>query len=81
LSLLRLEFIDERNYFDRHDTSEHDESKPGNPHDSGEERTVDGEETILHGEERIKSTRSQGVTFLVDDASILINIHKIAGNC
>jgi hypothetical protein len=32
-------------------TPEHDESEPGTPHDSGEERTVDGEETILHGAE------------------------------
>jgi hypothetical protein len=38
-----LESIDECNDFDRHDTSEHDELEPGIPHDSGEERTIDGE--------------------------------------
>jgi hypothetical protein len=46
-----LESIDEHNDVDRHDTSEHDESEPGTPHDSGEERIVDGEEAILHGAE------------------------------
>jgi hypothetical protein len=46
-----LESIDEHNDVDRHDTPEHDEPEPGTPHDSGEERTVDGEEAILHGAE------------------------------
>ena len=76
-----LESIDERNDFDRHDTPEHDESKPGTPHDSREERTVDGEETIMHGAERIKSTISLDITFLVDDACVPIKIQKIASNC
>jgi hypothetical protein len=76
-----LKSIDERNDFDRHDTPKHDEPKPGTPHDSEEERTVDGEETILHGAKQIKSTGSQDVTFLVDDASVPIKIQKIAGNC
>ena len=76
-----LESIDERNDFDRHDTPEHDESEPGTPHDSGEERTVDGEDNILNGGEWIKSTGSLDVTFLVDDTCVLIKIKKIAGNC
>jgi hypothetical protein len=46
-----LESIDEHNDVDRHDTPEHDESEPGTPHDSREERTVDGEEAIMHGAE------------------------------
>jgi hypothetical protein len=45
-----LESIDERNDFDRHDTLDHDELEPGNPHDSGEEHTLDGQDSILHGE-------------------------------
>jgi hypothetical protein len=44
-----LESIDEGTDVDRHDTSEHDESEPGTPHDSGDEHIVDGEEAI-HGE-------------------------------
>ena len=76
-----LESIDERNDFDRHDTPEHDELEPRTPHDSGEECTVDGEETVLHGAEQIKSTRSLDVTFLVDDAFVPIKIQKIVGNC
>jgi hypothetical protein len=35
----------------------------------------------MHGEERIKRTGSLDVTFLVDDACVLIKIQKIAGNC
>ena len=46
-----MESIDERNDFDLHDILEHDEPEPRTPHESGEERTVDGEETILHGAE------------------------------
>jgi hypothetical protein len=75
-----LKSIDERNDFDRHDMPEHDESNPRTPHDSREEHTVDGEETILHGEERIKSTGSLDDTFLVDDACVPIKIQKIASN-
>jgi hypothetical protein len=76
-----LESIDERSDFDRHDTPEHDESEPGTPHDSREEHIVDGHDTILHGEERIKSIGSLDLTFLVDDACVPIKIQKIAGNC
>jgi hypothetical protein len=43
-----LESIDEGTDVDRHDTPEHDEPEPGTPHDSGDERIVDGEEAI-HG--------------------------------
>jgi hypothetical protein len=76
-----LESIDEQNDFDRHDMPEHDELEPGTPHDdSGEEHNVDGHDTIMHGAERIKSTRSLDVTFLVDDACVLIKIQKITGN-
>jgi hypothetical protein len=46
-----LESIDEGNYFYQHDTPEHDELEPGTPHEFGEECTVDGEETIMHGVE------------------------------
>jgi hypothetical protein len=61
---------------------EHDESRPRTPHDdSGEEHSVDGQDTILHGAERFKSTGSIDVTFLVDDTCVPINIHNIAGNC
>jgi hypothetical protein len=76
-----LESIDERNDFDRHDTPEHDELESGTPHDSGEERIVDGDKTIMHGAKRIKCIGSLDVTFLVDDACVLIKIQKIAGNC
>jgi hypothetical protein len=55
--------------------------EPGTPCDSREERTVDGEETIMHGAERIKSTRSLDVTFLVDGTCVSIKIQKIVGNC
>jgi hypothetical protein len=74
-----LESIDEHNDVDQHDTSEHDESDPGTPHDSRVERIVDGEEVILHGAERIKRTGSIDLTFLVDDACVPIKIRKIAG--
>jgi hypothetical protein len=43
-----LESIDENNDVDRHDTLEHDEPEPGTPHDSRDERTIDGEEVIMH---------------------------------
>jgi hypothetical protein len=76
-----FESIDECNDFDRHDMSEHDEPKPETPHDFREECTIDGEETIMHGGERIKITRSLDVTFLVDDACVPIKIQKISGNC
>jgi hypothetical protein len=76
-----IESIDERNDFDRHDTPEHDDSELGNPHDSREEHTLDGQDTILHGEGRIQSIRSLDITFLVDDACVLIKIQNIAGNC
>jgi hypothetical protein len=57
-------------------------SRAGTPHDdSKEEHSVDGQNTILHGAERIKSTKSLDVTFLVDDACVSIKIQKIAGNC
>jgi hypothetical protein len=47
-----LESIDERGDFDRHDMLEHDDSKPGIPHDdSGEELSVGAHDTIMHGSE------------------------------
>ena len=47
-----LESIDERGDFDRHDMPEHDEPKPGTPHDDfGEEHSVGAQDTIMHGEE------------------------------
>jgi hypothetical protein len=77
-----LESIDERGDFDRHDMSEHDEMEPRTPYDdSGEEHSVGAQDTIMHGAERIKSTGSLDVTFLVDDACVPIKIQKIAGNC
>jgi hypothetical protein len=75
------ESIDEHNDVDWHDTPEHDELEPETPHDFVEEHTVDGEEAILHGAKRIKSTRSLDLTFLVDDACVLIKIQKIVGIC
>ena len=61
---------------------EHDEPEPGTPHDDfREEHSVGAHDTILHGVERIKSTGSLDVTFLVDDACVSIKIQKIAGNC
>jgi hypothetical protein len=76
-----LKSIDERNDFDRHDMPEHDEPEPGTPHDFGEEHTVDGHDTILHGEEQIKSIGSLDVTILADNACVPIKTQKIAGNC
>jgi hypothetical protein len=75
-----LESIDDHNDVDRHDTLEHDESELGTPHDSRDELTIDGEEAI-HGAERIKSTISLDITFLVDDACVPIKIQKIACIC
>ena len=47
-----LESIDEQNDFDWHDMPEHDEPRPGTPHDdSREEHSVDGQDTILRGAE------------------------------
>ena len=70
-----LESIDEWGDFDRHDMPEHDELEPGTPHDdSGEEHSVGAQDIILHGAEQIKSIGSLDVTFLVDDACVLINI-------
>ena len=68
-----LKSIDEHNDVDRHDMPEYDELEPGTPHDSGDEHTVDGEESI-HGAARIKSTGSLDLTFLVDDACVPIKI-------
>ena len=77
-----LESIDERGDFDQHDMLEHDESEPGTPHDDSRgEHSVGAQNTILHGAERIKSTGSLDVTFLVDDACVPIKIEKIVGNC
>jgi hypothetical protein len=77
-----LESINEWSDFDRHDMPEHDESEPGTPHDdSGEEHSVGANDTILHGVERIESTQSLDVTFLVEDTCVSIKIQKIAGNC
>jgi hypothetical protein len=77
-----LESIDEQGDFDWHDMPEHDESEPGTPHDDfREEHSVGAHDTIMHGSERIKSTGSLDVTFLVDDACVPIKIQKIAGNC
>jgi hypothetical protein len=75
-----VESIDERTDVDQHDTSEHDELEPRTPHDSGDERIVDGDEAI-HGAAQIKSIRSLDLTFLVDDACVSIKIQKIAGIC
>ena len=77
-----LESIDERGDFDWHDMPEHDKLEPRTPHDDfGEEHCVGAHDTILHGVERIKSTKSLDVTFLVDDACVPIKIQKIVGNC
>jgi hypothetical protein len=76
-----LKSIDERNDFDHHDMSEHDELEPGTLHDdSREENTLDVQDTILHGVEQIKIIGSLDVTFLVDDTCVSIKIQKIAGN-
>jgi hypothetical protein len=76
-----LESIDEHDDFDQHDTSEHYEPKLGTSHESREEHTIDGKEAILHGAEWIKSTRSLDLTFLLDDACVMIKIKKIASIC
>ena len=45
-----LESINEWGDFDWHDMLEHDEPKPGTPHDdSGEEHSVGAHDTIMHG--------------------------------
>jgi hypothetical protein len=67
-----LEHIDEHN-----DVHQHDESKPRTPHDSKEERIIDGEEAILHGAERIKITRLLYLTFLVDYACVSNKIRRL----
>jgi hypothetical protein len=54
---------------------EHDDPERGTPQDdSGEEHSIGAHDTILHGAERIKSTTSLDVTFLVDDACVPIKI-------
>ena len=76
--LVGLESIDEGTDFDEHDILEHDEMQPRTPHDSGDEPTIDDQETFP-GVARVKSTRSLYLTFLVDDAFVPIKIQKIAG--
>ena len=44
--LVGLESIDEGTDFDQHDMPEHDEMEPRTPHDSGDEPTVDDQETF-----------------------------------
>ena len=61
-----LESIDEGTNFDQHDLPEHDETEPRTPHDSGDEPTVDDQETFL-GAARVKRNGSLDLTFLVDD--------------
>ena len=57
--------------------SDHDETEPRTPHDSGDEPTVDDQESFL-GAARVKSTGSLDLTFLVDDACVSIKIQNIA---
>ena len=64
--------------FDQHDVPEHDEMEPRTPHDSGDEPTIDDQETFPRAA-RVKSTGSLDLTFLVDDACVSIKIQKIAG--
>ena len=45
-TLVRLECIDEGTNFDQYDMPEHDEMEPRTPHDSGDEPTVDDQETF-----------------------------------
>ena len=71
------ESINEGTDFDQHDMLEHDEMEPRTPHDSGDEPTVDDQETFP-GAARVKSTGSLDITFLVDDAYVPIKIQKIA---
>lgn len=77
--LVGLESIDEGTNLDQHDMSQHDETKPRTPHDSGDEPTVDDQETFP-GAAQVKSTGSLDITFLVDDVCVPIKIQKIAGN-
>ena len=44
--LVGLESIDEGTNFDQHDMLEHDEMEPRTPRDSGDEVTVDDQETF-----------------------------------
>ena len=67
-----LESIHEGTNFDQHDMPE-----PRTPHDSGDEPTIDDHETFP-GAARVKITGSLDLTFLVDDACVLIKIQKIA---
>ena len=76
--LVGLESIDEGTNFDQHDMLKHDDMEPRTPHDSGDEPTVDDQETFP-GAARVKSIGSLDITFLVDDTFVLINIQKIAG--
>ena len=73
-----LESIDDGTNFDQHDMSEHDETKPTTLHDSGDEPTVDDQETFSR-EAQVKSTGSLYLTFLVDDACVPIKIQNIEG--
>ena len=75
--LVGLESIDEGTDFDQHDMPEHDETEPRTPHDSGDEPTVDDQETFPR-ETRVKSTRSLDLTFMVDDACVSIKIQNVA---
>jgi hypothetical protein len=62
-----------------HDMEHDDEMEPpGTPHDTGDEPTVDGQETFP-GAARVKSTGSLDVAFLVDHACVPMKIQKIAG--
>jgi hypothetical protein len=54
---LPLISIDECTDVDQNDMPKHDEPEPRTPHDSRDERIVDGEEAI-HGAARIKRTGS-----------------------
>ena len=76
--LAGLESIDEGVDFDQHDMPEHDEMEPKTLHDSGDEPTVDDQETFS-GATWVKSTGSLDLTILVDDACVSIKIQNIAG--
>ena len=52
--------------------------KPRNPHDFGDEPTVDDHETFL-GAAQVKNTGSLDLTFLVDETCVPIKIQNIAG--
>ena len=73
-----LKSIDEGTDFDKHDMPEHDEKEPRTPHDSRDEPTVDDQENFP-GVAQVKSIGSLDLTFIVDDACVLIKIQKIAG--